>query len=310
VGHTLDDSLETALFNMARGTALRGLCGIPPVRGHIVRPLIECERAQVEDYLRENGYGHIHDSSNDSSDYARNRLRHEAVPALGSVNPAFLRAARRSFEALRQDADYLDALAAQALEKLKTGQSECAARYSRARYAELAKPIRMRALLRLLAGSCDTARLMRLDSLIKAGAGAEQLAEGLRLVAGKHEFRIEKGAPPEKKLRLVHMDYEHYEEKVKSQPTLLNNALDCARIDGILSERKRQPGDTLRPAGRGCTKTLKNLCQEKGIPPIERERLTVLADGCGLVWAEGLGVAERAAPRPGTKKVIAVEIWL
>jgi tRNA(Ile)-lysidine synthase len=308
VGHTLNDSLETALLNMARGTALRGLCGIPPVRGRIVRPLIECERAQIEEYLRASDCGHIHDSSNDSSDYARNRIRHNAMPALESVNASYLKAAKRTFEALRQDADYLDKLAADALGKAKLSQSENVARYSRATFAELPKPLRMRILLQLFAGSCDSARLRRLDSLIGAGAGAEQLAENLRLVAGKREFRVETGSAPEKKLRLVHMDYEHYEEKVKSQPTLLNNALDCARIDGILSERHRLPGDSLKPAGRGCTKTLKNLCQENGVPPIERERLKVLADGGGVVWAEGFGAAERAAPGPGTQKVIVIEI--
>jgi tRNA(Ile)-lysidine synthetase-like protein len=149
-----------------------------------------------------------------------------------------------------------------------------------------------------------------MDRMIEAGTGAEQLAEGLRLVAGKRAFRVESGAAPQKKLRLVHMDYEHYEEKVKSQPTLLNNALDCAKIDGIISERQRLPGDKLRPAGRGCTKTLKNLCQECGIPPSERGRLKVLADESGVVWAEGFGAAERAAPGFGTEKVIVVEIWV
>jgi tRNA(Ile)-lysidine synthase len=106
------------------------------------------------------------------------------------------------------------------------------------------------------------------------------------------------------------MDYEHYEEKVKSQPTLLNNALDCAKIDGILSERHRLPGDRLKPPGRGCTKTLKNLCQEAGVPPTERERLTLLADSSGVVWAEGFGAAERVLPGPGTKEVLVAEISL
>jgi tRNA(Ile)-lysidine synthase len=308
VGHTLNDSLETALINLARGTALRGLCGIPPKRGHIIRPLIECERAGIEEYLRENGYSHIDDSSNDRDDYARNRIRHSAMPALESVSPAFLRAARRSFAALRQDADYLDKLAADALERIKLSQSENVALYSKALFAELPKPIRMRVLLQLFAGYCDTARLKRLDSIIEAGCGAEQLAENVRLVAGKRAFRVECGAAQEKKLRLLHMDYENYEEKVKSQPTLLNNALDCAKINGIILERQRLPGDKLKPCGQGCTKTLKKLYQEAWVPPIERKGLKLLADGSGVVWAERIGAAQRVAPGPGTEKVIAVEI--
>jgi hypothetical protein len=111
------------------------------------------------------------------------------------VNASYLRAAKRTFGALRQDADYLDKLAADALEGLCKGNS----RYSRAGYLELAPPIRMRVLLKLFAGTCDTARLERLDSLLNAGTGAEQLAENLRLVAGEREFRVETGASPEKK---------------------------------------------------------------------------------------------------------------
>jgi tRNA(Ile)-lysidine synthase len=202
LGHTLNDSLETALLNLARGTALRGLCGIPPKRGNIVRPLIECERAQIEEYLRENGYAHIHDSSNDSEDYARNRLRHAAIPALKSVNASYLKVARRTLEALRQDADYLDELAAEALEKIKISQSENVAHYSKAQFSALPKPIRMRVLLRLFAGRCDAARLERLDALLKVGVGAEQLAEDLRLVATTRDFRVESGASPEKKAAL------------------------------------------------------------------------------------------------------------
>jgi tRNA(Ile)-lysidine synthase len=267
----------------------------------------------VEAYCRAEGLCYVTDSTNADESYARNRLRHMAMPALESVNPAYLRAAGRMLGALRQDADYLDTLASGALRKIELGCQDGTARYSRAGYLGLALPIRMRALLRLFAftgAEPDTARLQRLDALIAAGTGAEQIDGYVRLVAAKREFRVEKGAPPEKMVGLVQMDYEHYEEKVKSQPTLLNNALDCARIDGILSVRNRLPGDTFRPAGRGCTKTLKNLCQEKGIPPIARECLKILADSSGIVWAEGLGVAERAAPGPGTKKVTIVELYL
>ena len=77
--HTLSDCAETFLFNMARGTGLSGLCGIPPVRGDIIRPLIETTRNQIEAFCAEQGIPYITDSSNLADNYARNRIRHSAV---------------------------------------------------------------------------------------------------------------------------------------------------------------------------------------------------------------------------------------
>ncbi len=110
--HTLTDSCETLLLHLARGARLGGLRGIPPRRGRLLRPLLGLTREQIEAYCRENGLIWREDSSNATDAYARNRLRHGALPALRSVNPA----AERAMEALMQEAgelySYLDAQAA------------------------------------------------------------------------------------------------------------------------------------------------------------------------------------------------------
>lgn len=91
--HTADDNAETMLLNLARGAGLRGLCGIPPRRGRVIRPILGVTRAEIDAYLELKGVGHVEDSTNAGDDYARNRIRHHAVPALRSVNPEFSRAA-------------------------------------------------------------------------------------------------------------------------------------------------------------------------------------------------------------------------
>ena len=78
--HTADDNLETMLFHLARGTGTRGMAGIPPVRGQIIRPLWTATRAEVEAYLSGLGQDFVVDSSNLSLDYTRNRIRHTVVP--------------------------------------------------------------------------------------------------------------------------------------------------------------------------------------------------------------------------------------
>ena len=74
--HTADDNLETVIFNLSRGTDLAGLCGIPPVRDNIIRPLIFCTREDIENYLKEKGASYCTDSTNNEDIYKRNFIRH------------------------------------------------------------------------------------------------------------------------------------------------------------------------------------------------------------------------------------------
>lgn len=103
LAHTLSDRMETFLLNIARGTTLRGLCSIPPTRDKMIRPLIDCTRAQVEKYCAAQGLDYRMDESNTDLQYRRNHVRHEILPTLG-WNPDHM---RRMFAALQEDEDYL-----------------------------------------------------------------------------------------------------------------------------------------------------------------------------------------------------------
>lgn len=109
--HNADDNAETVLFNLARGTGAAGLCGIPPVRGSIVRPLLETTRSEIERYLEENGISHIEDSSNGSQQYSRNKIRLQVMPVLREINPSVAKAILRTGDTLREDNRVLEELA-------------------------------------------------------------------------------------------------------------------------------------------------------------------------------------------------------
>ena len=100
--HTADDNLETMLFHLVRGTGPKGLAGIPPVRGQIIRPLLQVERAQVETYLASLGQDYVTDSTNMDETYTRNRIRHTVVPALWAIQPSAAQAAARLRDMQRQ----------------------------------------------------------------------------------------------------------------------------------------------------------------------------------------------------------------
>ncbi|MBP3580399.1 MAG: tRNA lysidine(34) synthetase TilS [Clostridia bacterium] len=116
VAHNACDNTETVLFNLVRGSSLKGLCGIPPKRrlcekAHIIRPLIYVTRGEIEDYLAFYNQGFVTDSSNLTDDYTRNFLRHEIIPSLKKINPSLESALLRSSKLLSMDSHYLEGLA-------------------------------------------------------------------------------------------------------------------------------------------------------------------------------------------------------
>ena len=114
--HTMSDQMETVLFRMARGTGLHGLAGIPPRRGYYVRPCLCLTRADTEAYCAALGQNYVQDETNAENLYARNRIRHDAVPALQYANPAAETAVARLCRQMRELDDWLSGEAAALLQ--------------------------------------------------------------------------------------------------------------------------------------------------------------------------------------------------
>lgn len=113
--HNLSDNSETMLFNLARGSGLSGLCGIPPVNGRVIRPLLGVSRQSIEEYDRENGLSFATDKTNFDCKYSRNRIRHKIMPELRHINPEADKAMLRAAESVRQAEEFLRFSALEAL---------------------------------------------------------------------------------------------------------------------------------------------------------------------------------------------------
>ena len=312
--HTADDNAETMLLRLARGTGMKGLGGIPPARGRVVRPMLDVTKAQAEAYLRGQGVPWVEDSTNGGDDYARNRVRHGAVPALTSVNPAFVRAAGRTAALLRADEEYLTAQAEVFLREHAAGNAVDAAALAAAPW-----PVASRA-VRLMAGR-DLALAHVQAALRAAREGGMADVPGMRVgaFAGRLWFGAETGAPlrprtlpvpgtadlPEAGLRAA-------AEKITAGSCVVHNSYNifffqCENICGSMTITGRRPGDRFRPAGRGCTKGLKQLLREADVPPWERTAVPVLRDGAGILAVYGVGAAERAVPTGGAGEILKIE---
>ena len=103
--HNADDNLESMIFNLARGSA--SLCGIAPVRGNIIRPLLEFTKEEITEYLECQGIEYVYDSSNSSVDYTRNYIRHNIIPHVKHLNPEASRASVSCARAQRADREFI-----------------------------------------------------------------------------------------------------------------------------------------------------------------------------------------------------------
>lgn len=313
--HTLSDSFETALFNLARGTAAKGLCGIPPLRGRIIRPLIECTRADIEQFLSEQGQDYVTDSTNLTDDYSRNRIRHAAVPALKSINPEAERAFARTAKSLRMDDFCLRKEAEALLGKAETPNGYSTSILGSARWAVMSRAITK--LLEDNSVSYDNARVNEVCCIARSGIGKLCLSGDLYAIASGGEFRIARLVDTEsrevtvesdcefelfsKKVSIVIGDKSQIEHKVHKMFTYI--ALDYDKIKGVIAVGTRRPGDSIRLAGRGCTKTLKKLYNER-IPLEKRASALLIRDDDGVLAIEGLGAAERASVSEDTEKIL------
>ena len=113
VGHTADDQAETLLLRLARGTGVPGLGGMPPLRGDVLRPMLRLRRSDVHRFVELEGLPYATDPTNADTRLARNRVRHQLLPAMEEVGPDVVGALARLAELARDDARALDELAAE-----------------------------------------------------------------------------------------------------------------------------------------------------------------------------------------------------
>ncbi len=307
--HTADDNLETMLFHLARGTGGKGLSGIPPVRGRIVRPLLACTRAEIEDYLAALGEPYVTDSTNLTDDYTRNRIRHKIMPVLRQLNPEAADAAFRLSGLLRADEAYLEAETQKRLEAAADGGGW--------RIEAFPPALRGRMLHRLLRQSgapmseIGWKHVALLAGLLDSGnpSAALSLPGGFTARREYERFFLtppgESGPPAPLETRL---DVPFALEirpgtrvcgEICKKPKVIHKkfntfSVDCGKIDfDSLVVRTRRPGDRLRLHAAGGSKTLKRLMIDQKIPREKRDRLAVFADRYGVIAVEGLGLDSR-----------------
>ena len=274
LAHHLDDQAETVLMNLLRGAGPRGASGMPlraAFRGRrLIRPLLEVPREAIVAYAREQRLAWIEDESNLSDAYARNFLRLHIAPLLSARYPRWREAlARAARHFARADVD-----ASIALREFLAGKG--------LRAPSEAKLVDM---LRQLTAAAPGTRIEHDGAELRVYRGEVHVAPARK--ATEFQPVAWRG---ERKLTLPALGGELRFRRVRGE------GIDARWVaQGELQVKLRGGGERLQPDARRPRRTLKNLFQEAGVPPWQRERLPLLYRGDELVWAPGLGVDARYA---------------
>ncbi len=281
--HTASDNAETVLLHLVRGTGLKGLGGVMPVNGNVIRPMLSVTREEVLAFLEEYSIPFVEDSSNEKDDFLRNRLRHHIVPQLKMENPSLSQNLSAMALRLRQDADALDSIAEEKYTNKVTD------------LLTLHPAIRSRVLARILVDSGvkepEAAHIAALEGLLispKPSAKAE-FPGGVTIARNYDVLEIaqktEKIPAQELTDVLCVLGYRiSCEPNTQSEQTAWSFAVVP---QGKMIIRSRQEGDTIRlNAG---TKSLKKLFIDKKIPAALRNSIPVIADDAGVLGVAGIG---------------------
>lgn len=302
--HSADDNLETVIYNMTRGSGLKGVCGIPPKRDNFIRPLIFCSRQEIEDYLKKRGATFVTDSSNLTDDYTRNNIRHNIVPLLKGINGSVAHTVSSMCEALREDEQFLNSTAKKVY-ALVLRDEFLDAELLRVQPPAIIKRVIALFLEERFSLKTDSLHLENCKEVLLFG-GRTSMNGNISAVLkdGKFYFVSNESAKASKASFTVEQSERYLENFSNVNKLFLKNAVDCDKIDGKPIVRTRVASDEIRLLGRGCTKSLKKLMNELKIPEELRDVIPVAADDSGVIWIYGIGVAERVAVDLGTKKAI------
>ena len=323
--HTLSDNTETVLFNLARGTGIRGLSGIPIVRSNIIRPLIMYERSEIEAYLFSRGTVYMEDSTNSQTVYNRNKIRHKVVPVLCEINSGAQSCISETAEQLYQINDFLKKFAMESMESCYVDGM-----YKLDILCGLHIAVRRQIILfSLEKNDLDVASRMigQIDSIIMDKQGKINISNDWYAIVQKGFYQILHIQYPSSPdsfeceaklgktsvfngktvLMQCYEDGSHKNsENVHASQT--KNMLDYDKIVGQMVYRSRIPGDKLKLAGRNVTKSLKKLFNEGKIPPNKRGSIVILCDEAGILWVENFGISQRVVCDGDTKRALKVEV--
>ena len=331
VGHTLDDQAETVLYRAARGAGPRGLRGILPARpaddARLVRPLLGIRRTDVLAFLARRDLQYATDSSNLDLRFARNRIRHEVLPALEKARPGAARNLARLARAAHELAEWIDGEAAKALERCRLPSG-----LDTATLAGLPPPLRDAVIERALPAGAGPPLAAHRDALRKLFARSPRriadLRDGWIAVNDGRVVRFEPRPPaPDTGIELsvpgeatlapsgtvlrarVEPARQGFLEDFVRTKTGREEALDLDCVSTPLWASPPLPGERFHPLGAPGERRISDVLADLKVPRRERRTTLVLRDSGGKpLWLVGFRIDHRVRVTAETRRLLLLDV--
>ncbi|MBR4911270.1 MAG: tRNA lysidine(34) synthetase TilS [Bacteroidales bacterium] len=301
VAHNCTDNAETQLLNLCRGTGLKGLCGIPPVNGKIIRPLLAFTSREIRQYAEKQGIAHVEDYTNMDESISRNRIRHSVLPQLECINPQFLATTERNRHLLQRQYAYYQ-------KYIKTEKNRIVSENGEKHYIN-----------RQFLETCEDRELVLYEILNEYGFSSdisEKLAATTQFQSGKQFysdshillidrdfFIIQPATESDNKTVIIDSldELSHYfyvEEFEYQQDMVFEKNPDTLyipkeKLNFPLQIRPWQHGDYFYPLGGRGRQKLSDYFTDHKIDRFSKEKIQLLCSGDNILWIIGLRSDER-----------------
>ncbi|MBQ7876741.1 MAG: tRNA lysidine(34) synthetase TilS [Clostridia bacterium] len=319
-GHHRGDNAETVLFNLFRGSGLKGLSGIPYKRDNIIRPLLDVSKDEIKSYLTKKNITWCEDSTNKECDYTRNKMRNIVLFEAEKIFPKAEEKISAVSQMLRQDDEYLNELAT------KSGAFEDGV-ILKDEFVKLPESLRRRvvaeALNRWQVREIDTKKIKAVYDIILGGTGkGVDLGSNIRIVQSYGKiYKTEKKPSENHGEKYIFKNGENLEistsdgvwsiktvdKTVKMRDNKMMTFFDAELLPESLVIRGREEGDFMYPYGMDGKKKIKKIFIDLKIRKEIRDKILMLANNDEILFIPGVRKSAKYQPSEKTKKFLYVE---
>ena len=315
--HQKDDSIETFLINLSRGTGITGLTGIRPVSGKIIRPMLFLSREEIQSYAESMNIHWREDSSNQSDKYLRNKIRHVLLPRINKTLPGFSEAVVKTMAQLKDSKDLLESVAEQFIqEAVRTTGERVEIDRDRIRQSPSAR-ILLYTVLQPYGFNFDT-----VDNLVETLDGQP----GRQFLSGTHALTVDRSVLIVQTLRSAEEPEIEIGEEVAAIQNPVNltfrrigndgsyaiprettiASLDRDTITYPLKIRRWKKGDYFLPLGMEGRKKLSDFFAGEKIPLPDKKRVWILESAGNILWVIGLRIDHRYRVTSATRNILQI----
>ncbi|MDG1285180.1 MAG: tRNA lysidine(34) synthetase TilS [Flavobacteriaceae bacterium] len=315
--HHADDNLETVLINLSRGTGLEGLTGIPELNGSIVRPLLKFSREDIHNFATHHKLSWREDSSNNSTKYVRNNLRHTIIPLLKNLNPSFIESFQKTQNHLKDTQSILEDYMLEIEDKVIESIDENQIVYNIDKILSLNNP---KAYLYQLLKVYNFTDWTQITALLEAQSGKQISSSTHRLLKNRSHLILtplsdfsKDSISIEASDTFVSIPNQPFDLKLEIHTAIGPTSKDVLYLDFELLQFPLQlshwnAGDYFYPSGMNGKKKLSKYFKDEKFSLVEKENTVVLYSKNAVVWIVGMRADKRFMATTSSTKILKLSI--